>query len=167
MIFKVKIFPKNCSCGNPLGLYQKLYEDEVMSVYNSISIKDKNSLRQAQNQALDNLEWLKLCCRNCVWNGSAPLILDSSFGSYRNEIQSESILNRNQSQEFICKSKPEIVPRRKVPEFQNLPSKIENISQTIFEEKKEENINRNIFNIISSNSVVYLPQQKNKKKIYK
>lgn len=166
MVFKVRIFPKNCSCGNPLGLYQKLYEDETISIYNSIHSKDKHSLRQSQNQALDNLGWTKICCRNCVWNGSAPLVLDSSFGSYRNEIQTESILNRNQNQEFIYKSKPEIIPRRKVPEFQDLQLKFENIDQKV-SEKKEENINRDIFNIISSNSIVYLPQRKNKKIIYK
>jgi DNA-directed RNA polymerase subunit N (RpoN/RPB10) len=166
MVFKVKIFPKNCSCGNPLGIHQKIYEDEVISIYNSISTKDIHSLRQSQNQALDNLEWFKICCRNCVWNGSAPLVLDSSFGSYKNEIQTESILNRNQTQEFIYKSKPEIVPRRKVPEFQDLPSKFENINQPVFE-KKQDNVNRDIFNIISSNIVVYLPQRKNKKIIYK
>lgn len=172
MVFKVRLFPKNCSCGYPLGLHQKRYEDEVLKIYSQSKPLEKDSLRRAQNQALNNLGWFRMCCRNCCWNGPSPIIIDSSFGAYRNEVGTPSDLGVTNSEDFILKNRPEVVPRRNVPLFHDLPANVgsEDVPYIIPEEKNDTPataINRNIFNIISSNSIVYLPQRKNKIKVYK
>ena len=153
IMIKVKLFPANCSCGNQLGSNQKKYEDRVLELFETGLYK----LSYCQNQALNDLGWFRMCCRNSCWNYISPNIVDSTYGAFTNEI---SGINGNfQNDEIIIKNTPEIVPKREIPSFQDLPGNFDRLPLEEFK-YKDSPIVQNKYNIPNSNTII-LPKKKN------